>query len=167
MNDAENGKYVPTSIPRHSLSCLLYSRSTTANRVKYLSRVAAEYTQLVYRASKARDEKCAFVDTVQWVRKLSSRAKRFTNVLQRIDRIRSTLSSDLDHAWAFTLTAFTEGKATEIEKLKLIADMTECLRTYDALELWKDAEEVIRKEVVRKFVKKVRCTAAMLYAVIH
>lgn len=74
---------------------------------------------------------------------------------QRIDRIRSTLSSDLDYVWASTLSVFTEGKATEIEKSKLIADMTDCLRTYDALELWRDAEEVIRKEVVRGFVKKV------------
>ncbi|KAK2463244.1 hypothetical protein APHAL10511_004899 [Amanita phalloides] len=111
---------------------------SSANRAKYLARVAAEYTQLMYRVSKARDEECAFIDTVQW----------------RIDRIRSTLSSDLDHTWASTLTAFTEGKATEIEKSKLIVDMTDCLRTYDALELWRDAEEVIRKEVVRKFVKK-------------
>ncbi|KAF8630630.1 hypothetical protein AX15_002781 [Amanita polypyramis BW_CC] len=110
----------------------------STNRAKYLARVAAEYTQLVYHVSKARDEQCAFVDTVQW----------------RIDRIRSTLSSDLDHVWASTLSAFTGGKATEIEKSKLIADMTDCLRTYDVLELWKDAEEVIRKEVVRGFVKK-------------
>ena len=141
----------------------MHSRSTTTKRVKYLSRVAAEYTQLVYRVAKARDEKCVFVDTMQWVRKLSaSMANTLTNDFQRIDRIRSTLSSDLDHAWASTLTAFTEGKANEIEKSKLITDMTECLRTYDALELWRDAEEVIRKEVVRKFIKKVRFIAAIL-----
>ncbi|KAM6502244.1 COG (conserved oligomeric Golgi) complex component, COG2 domain containing protein [Amanita muscaria] len=111
---------------------------SSTSRVKYLARVAAEYTQLLYRATKARDEKCAFVDTVQW----------------RIDRIRSTLSSDLDQVWASTLTAFTEGKTTEIEKSKLLTDMTDCLRTYDALELWRDAEDVIRAEVARKFVKK-------------
>ena len=40
--------------------------------------------------------------------------------------------------------------------------MTECLRTYDALELWRDAEEVIRKEVVRKFIKKVRFIVIIL-----
>ena len=65
------------------------------------------------------------------------------------------MSSDLDHIWASTLAAFTEGKATEIERSRLLVDMTDCLRTYDVLELWRDAEEVIREEVVRKFVKKV------------
>ena len=51
--------------------------------MKYLSRVAAEYTQLVYRVSKARDEKCAFVDTVQWVcnPSASRTAKNLTHIL--------------------------------------------------------------------------------------
>ena len=50
-------------------------------------------------------------------------------------------------------------KVSEIEKSKLYADVTECLRTYDVLGLWRDAEDVIRREVVRDFVKKVgkRC----------
>ena len=39
------------------------------NRAKHLSRVAAEYTQLLYHVRKARAEKCKFVDEVQWVRK--------------------------------------------------------------------------------------------------
>ena len=45
---------------------------------------------------------------------------------------------------------------TEIEKSKLYADITECLRTYDVLGLWRDAEDVLRREVVREFVKKVK-----------
>lgn len=44
---------------------------------------------------------------------------------------------------------------TEAEKTKLTADFTECLRTYDVLGLWRDAEDVIRREVVRAYVKKV------------
>jgi hypothetical protein len=40
---------------------------TRGNRAKHLSRVAAEYTQLLYHASKARNEKCGFVDEIQWV----------------------------------------------------------------------------------------------------
>jgi hypothetical protein len=44
---------------------------------------------------------------------------------------------------------------TEGEKAKLTADLTECLRTYDILGLWRDAEDVIRRGVVRAFVKKV------------
>ncbi len=37
-------------------------RRSPANKAKHLSRVAAKYTQLLYHASKARSEKCAFVD---------------------------------------------------------------------------------------------------------
>lgn len=79
---------------------------------------------------------------------------------QRIDRIQSTLSSDLDHLFAMTLVALTdgkgEGKATEVEKARWTANLTECLRTYDMLGLWRDAEDILRKEVVRVFVKKAR-----------
>ncbi|KAI0688177.1 COG complex component [Cytidiella melzeri] len=113
-----------------------------ANHAKHLGRVAAEYTQLLYHVSKAQTEKCAFVDECQW----------------RIDRIKSTLSSDLDHLFSSTLVALTEGKehgrATELEKAKLLSDLSECFRTYDTLGLWSDAEEVLRTDVVRSFVKK-------------
>ncbi|KAF9465050.1 oligomeric golgi complex component, COG2-domain-containing protein [Collybia nuda] len=112
------------------------------NTAKHLGRVAAEYTQLLYHASKARAEKCIFVDEIQW----------------RIDRIQKTLSSDLDHVFAITLVALTDGKdegrPADVEKSKWIADLTECLRTYDMLGLWRDAEDVLRREVVRNFVKK-------------
>ena len=81
---------------------------------------------------------------------------------QRIDRIKSTLSSDLDHLFSSTLRTLTEGKefarsagSSDLDKTKSLADVTECLRTYDVLGLWQDAEEVLRTEVVRSFVKKV------------
>lgn len=112
------------------------------NRAKHLARVATEYTQLLYHVSKARDENCVFVNGVQW----------------RVDRIQSTLSSDLDSLLTSTLTHLTEGKSenrtTELERTKWVADLTECLRTYDLLGLWRDAEDIIRRLVVRKFVKK-------------
>ncbi|KAG5735120.1 Conserved oligomeric Golgi complex subunit 2 [Termitomyces sp. T112] len=112
------------------------------NRAKHLGRVAAEYVQLSYHSSKARAENCKFVDQLQW----------------RIDRIHSTISSDLDHVFAAALIALTEGKGdgkvAEMEKTKLLSDVMECLRTYDILGLWRDAEDVLRKEVVRAFVKK-------------
>ena len=82
--------------------------------------------------------------------------------VQRIDRIKSTLSSDLDHLFSSTLVALVEGKeagklvrASEADKARWLGDVTECLRTYDILGLWRDAEEVIRTDVVREFVKKV------------
>ncbi|KAJ3548647.1 hypothetical protein NM688_g5267 [Phlebia brevispora] len=112
------------------------------NQAKHLARVASEYTQLLYHVSKARTDKCAFVDECQW----------------RIDRIRSTLSSDLDHLFSTTLIALVEGKeagketrATEADKVRWLGDVTECLRIYDILGLWGDAEEVIRTDVVREF----------------
>ncbi|KZT71811.1 COG complex component [Daedalea quercina L-15889] len=119
---------------------------TRGNRAKHLARVAAEYTQLLYHAAKARTGGSAFVDESQW----------------RIDRIQSTLSSDLDHLFASTLASLTSGnkeqgrdnKTGELDKVKWIADVTECLRTYDVLGLWRDAEDVLRREVVRDFVKK-------------
>jgi hypothetical protein len=74
--------------------------------------------------------------------------------------VQSTLSSDLDHIFATTLLALTDGKgegrSTEVDKAKWTSDLTECLRTYDVLGLWRDAEDVLRREVVRSFVKKVR-----------
>ncbi|KAJ7218018.1 COG complex component [Mycena pura] len=115
---------------------------TRGNRAKHLGRVATEYIQLLYHASKARMEMCVFVDEIQW----------------RIDRIRSTLSADLDHLFSANLIALTDsksdGKMSEVEKAKSTADLTECLRTYDAMGLWRDAEDVLRRDVVRRFVKK-------------
>ena len=34
-----------------------------------------------------------------------------------------------------------------------MADLTECLRTYYALQLWRDAEDVLRRDILREFVK--------------
>ncbi|KAF8502380.1 COG complex component [Russula emetica] len=109
------------------------------NRAKHLVRVATEYTQLLYHVSKAQaDARSAFVDEIQW----------------RISRIQSTLSSDLDHLFSNTVTALGTGKLAETDKAKHMADLTECLRTYDALQLWRDAEDVLRRDVLREFVKK-------------
>ncbi|KAA1473910.1 COG complex component [Dentipellis sp. KUC8613] len=112
------------------------------NRAKHLARVAAEYTQLLYHAKKANSEQhSAFVDEMQW----------------RIDRVKSTISSDLDHLFSSTVISLTDtkgSKLTEVEKTKHMADMAECLRTYDVLGLWRDAEDVLRRDLVREFVKK-------------
>ncbi|KAJ7070166.1 COG complex component [Mycena amicta] len=112
-----------------------------SNKAKHLGRVATEYTQLLYHTSKARAEECVFVDEIQW----------------RIDRIRSTLSSDLDLLFSTTLIALTDTKSdgkTSEEKAKSLADLKECLRTYDVMRLWRDAEDVLRRDIVRRFIKK-------------
>jgi hypothetical protein len=81
-----------------------------------------------------------------------------------VDRIKSTLSSDLDHLFANTVFTLTDGKdelgsaarASEAEKVKAMSDLMDCLRTYDMLGLWRDAEDVLRRELMRDFAKQVR-----------
>ncbi|KAH7926725.1 COG complex component [Leucogyrophana mollusca] len=111
------------------------------NRAKHLARVATEYTQLLYHVSKARSEKCVFVDEIQW----------------SVDRIQTTLSSDLDHLFASTLISLTnnvDGKISEIERAKATADLTEYLRIYDTLGLWRTAEELLKRDVMQGFIRK-------------
>ncbi|OAX39994.1 COG complex component [Rhizopogon vinicolor AM-OR11-026] len=110
------------------------------NRAKHLSRVTAEYTQLLYHMEKAKEENCAFVDETRW----------------RVDRIQSTLTSDLDHLFSAILGSLTDikaGKAPD-ERAKLYVDLTECLRIYDSLRLWRIAEEIMRRDVMQSFIKK-------------
>ncbi|EIN11926.1 COG complex component [Punctularia strigosozonata HHB-11173 SS5] len=123
-----------------------------SSRAKHLSRVAAEYTQLLYHVSKTASS--AFIDELRW----------------RIDRISSTLSSDLDRLFSATLNSLIndpsdakkhKARATEADRARWLADLNECLRTYDALGLWRDAEDVLRREVMRPFVKKTIFPAAL------
>ena len=48
-----------------------------------------------------------------------------------------------------------------------MADLTECLRTYDALQLWRDAEDVLRRDVLREFVKKVLPHTSLPHAMLN
>ncbi|EDR11848.1 uncharacterized protein LACBIDRAFT_247029 [Laccaria bicolor S238N-H82] len=111
------------------LESLLLISTSDGNRVTHLARVAVEYTQLLYHASKAREENCSFINEIQW----------------RIDRIQSTISSDLDNLFSMQMATLIGGKGDHL---------TECLRTYDILGLWRDAEDVIRRDIMRSFVKK-------------
>ncbi|WWC64715.1 uncharacterized protein I303_107326 [Kwoniella dejecticola CBS 10117] len=86
---------------------------------KMITRVAGEYTQVVYLLNKARAEDCAIVDIVE----------------ERIDKIKSRLSKDL----ATLLTA--ELAEPSIPRLK------QCLRTYELIEGWEEAEGVVRQAV--------------------
>ncbi|EKM80999.1 hypothetical protein AGABI1DRAFT_36770 [Agaricus bisporus var. burnettii JB137-S8] len=125
-----------------SLLMITYHHRDRSNRAKHVTRVAVEYTQLLYHVSKAREENCVFVDELQW----------------RIDRIQSTLSSDLDLLFAGLLAKMKDSKPgnrlPEMERTKLLYDLREYFRTYDMLGLWRDAEDVLRREVVRPFLKK-------------
>lgn len=133
----------PGMLPAHLAEVAGHSSTvkTQGSRGKHLSRVATEYMQLLYHISKARAEKCAYVDAIQ----------------ERVDRVRNTLTSDLDHLFSATLLSITEtdiGKVQGIERSKAASELTECLRVYDNLGLWRAAEEIIRKTVVQRFVRK-------------
>ncbi|KAF8893790.1 oligomeric golgi complex component, COG2-domain-containing protein [Infundibulicybe gibba] len=131
----EGGGNIPEfriTSPANGIHEISNEEKSRGNRAKHLGRVASEYSQLLYHVSKAQNESCLFVEKIQWVY--------------------------LDHVFASTLVSLTGGKAdaraTEMEKAKWMVDLKECLSTYDALGLWRDAEEIIRREVVRGFIKK-------------
>ncbi|KAG8747151.1 hypothetical protein FRC10_002200 [Ceratobasidium sp. 414] len=113
-----------------------------AGYAKHLSRAAAELSQVLYLAGKARDHGCAFVDSLQF----------------RIDRISQTLSRDLDHHLSLTLRALTDPSTlpstASAERARLTAELVECFKIYDALRMWREAEDVVRRELVRPFIKK-------------
>ncbi|KAG8712025.1 hypothetical protein FRC09_020291 [Ceratobasidium sp. 395] len=112
-----------------------------AGYAKHLSRAAAELSQVLYLAGKARGHGCAFVDSLQF----------------RIDRISQTLSRDLDHHLSLTLRALTDPSTlpstASAERARLTAELVECFKIYDALRMWREAEDVVRRELVRPFVK--------------
>ena len=47
-------------------------RSTKANRAKHLLRIASEYNQLLYHASKASTKSCMFVTENHWVGEMNN-----------------------------------------------------------------------------------------------
>ncbi|WWD19735.1 hypothetical protein CI109_104199 [Kwoniella shandongensis] len=99
---------------------------------KMVTRVAGEYTQVVYLLNKARAEGCAIVSVVE----------------ERIEKIKSRISKDL----STLLTA--ELRDPSIPMLK------QCLKTYELIEGWEEAEEVIRKSV-REFCRDTITPAAL------
>ena len=82
---------------------------------KLVSRVASEYTQVVYLLEKARAEACSVVDT------LSS----------RVDNIRTRLSVELSKLL--------------LDALEEDGDLRQVLRIYELIEGWEEAEEIVRE----------------------
>jgi len=99
-------------------------------RSKLVQRVAGEYTQLVYLLGKARAEGCQVVDTLA----------------ERVDKIRSRLSGELSQLLLDALE--------DASKLKQV------LKTYEVIEGWEEAEEVIRVHF-RQFCKQAGCDLAL------
>ena len=96
---------------------LASSVSTEEEHSKQVSRLASEYTQLVYLANKASSEGCKIVATLS----------------DRILKVRQRLSQDLSE---LLVQSFGDVKAVR-----------GLLRTYEVIEGWRDAEEVVRREV--------------------
>ncbi|GJJ06410.1 hypothetical protein Clacol_000601 [Clathrus columnatus] len=118
----------------------LETRSRT-NRVKHVSRIATEFNQLLYLADKARQDKCAFVDEIQW----------------RVDRVKTTLSSDLNHLFSVLLLADSSletSNSQDFDPARRKFDIKECLRIYDSIGSWREAEEIIRRELVTPFIRQ-------------
>ncbi|CCA68650.1 related to ERG8-phosphomevalonate kinase [Serendipita indica DSM 11827] len=115
-------------------------------RVKHLSRVAAGFVQLLYQADKARAEECAFITENQW----------------RIDRIKDTLLRDLNQFFSNTLQTFINSSdKSPQDRLLAKAELSECLKTYDMLDMHEDAEEIIREQIVRPFTRRTIFTGAL------
>ena len=78
-----------TSEERYALASLTLASNLwssprgRSNRVKHIARVAAEYMQLLYHVSKAREESCAFIDVLQWVCEISFSTSNHFLVEQR------------------------------------------------------------------------------------
>ena len=131
-------------------------------RAKHLTRIAVEYNQLLYHTAKARKQECEFLNQLQKVcglccvdRNQSIHSHRCFK--QRMDRIESTLSRDLDLAFSATMISLTSSSSdlSTAARSRNTAELSECLKIYDMLGKWDSAEEVIRQDLVQPFVKKV------------
>lgn len=112
---------------------------------KLVTRVAGEYTQIVYLMNKARAEECAIVNVVEEVRlhvwDERSQAKKHLG-LKRIINIKTRLSKDLSTVLL-----------NELENQNAFG-LKQCLKTYELIEGWEEAEEVVRK-VFREYCRDV------------
>nr|ODO04208.1 hypothetical protein L204_00563 [Cryptococcus depauperatus CBS 7855] len=93
---------------------------------KNIARVAGEHTQIVYLLNKARNEGCSIVNIVE----------------ERIVRIKSRALQGLS---TVLLSELQNQSASGLEQ---------CLKTYQAIEGWEEAQEVVRKSI-RQFCRDV------------
>ncbi|TXT08632.1 hypothetical protein VHUM_02760 [Vanrija humicola] len=102
-------------------------------RPKVVQRLAGEYTQLVYLRNKARAEGCKVAETAS----------------PRIDALRTRLSHDLASILTGALGAHDEPR------------IKQCLRTYDLIEGWREAEDVVRS-LVHEFCTRTITSSALV-----
>ncbi|KAL7425101.1 hypothetical protein Q5752_000789 [Cryptotrichosporon argae] len=107
----------------------------TDERARLVSRLAGEYTQVVYLRDKVDAEGC----------------KVFDSLRSRISAIRDTLSGELE---TMLHDAMESGE---------VAALRQCLKTYEAIEGWAEAEDVVRREI-RAFCRSTITSAALTSA---
>ncbi|KIM30529.1 hypothetical protein M408DRAFT_22024 [Serendipita vermifera MAFF 305830] len=123
-----------------------YDQRTRTGRAKHLARVATEFVQLLYQAEKAGEQDCVYVSENQW----------------RIDRIKETISRDLDQLFGNAISSLVNGSEISVqERARLISDVSECFKSYDVLGIREEAEEILRAKIMRPFVNRVIFTGAL------
>lgn len=123
---------------------------------KRLERIAAEYNHMLYLVSRA--GKLPFIDSLDKVSQIiSSYESQYTDTslcstaLQRISRITSALQLDLSQL----LTSILSAPPSSSESYQAYLDeLTSALQTFSSLGLIHQAEEIIRKTVVKPFLLK-------------
>ena len=85
--------------------------------------------------------------------------------MQRIDRIKETLSRDLDQLFGNAIhTLVTPGSELSVqERARIMADISECFKSYDTLGTQEDAEEILTAKIMRPFVNRVRLLSILFH----
>ncbi|SCZ93005.1 BZ3501_MvSof-1269-A2-R1_Chr1-1g00545 [Microbotryum saponariae] len=104
---------------------------------KRLERIAGEYNHMLYLINKAGD--LAFVRSLE----------------PRVTRITTTLKSDLSHLLTSVLVAASPSTATAPSPSVTREELTSLLKIYASLDAIAEAEETIRKIVVRPWVTRI------------
>jgi len=157
----DTDEYVSNSIvlplAQDKLKCMIFdSHRSVDSPAKRLERIAAEYNHMLYLVSRA--GKLPFIDSLDKVSQIvSSYESQYTDsslcstALQRISRITSALQLDLSQL----LTSILSAPPSSSESYQAYLDeLTSALQTFSSLGLIHQAEEIIRKTVVKPFLLK-------------
>jgi hypothetical protein len=130
--------------------------------IKTISRIASEYTQVIYLVEKARAEGCEYViseeGAVESVRPLIPLAIDACAIsdeslqTQRIDVIRQALFRNLEQILASAVGKQRSRSRTDEEARRRI--LSHCLEVYNTIQGWRQAEEVV-KGIVENDIKHV------------
>lgn len=98
------------------------------------------------------------VHSLERINGLAFRCKlrNHSQILQRIDRIKETLLRDIDQLFGNSLQLLMNSSENSVQdRARLVADLSECFKMYDILNMRQEAEEIIRLKIVQPFARKV------------